>query len=122
MDRRTLGQGLTVSEQGLGQVMQDPRLLADAKLLFAARCASCHADRGQGLIGPNLTDPFWIHGRGSLMDIYKVVSAGVPEKGMPSWETQLTSIERQKLAALLGSFRGQNLAGKPPQGSQIPAP
>lgn len=111
---RSLGEKVT--EEALRTLMLDAELMADAKTLFGARCASCHGDRGQGLIGPNLTDDYWIHGKGTLMDIHDIVSRGVPEKGMPPWEAQLTPIELRKIAALVGSFKGQNLPGKPPQG------
>ncbi len=29
---------------------------------FTAQCAACHGAEGQGLIGPNLTDAYWIKG------------------------------------------------------------
>ena len=108
-----------VSESALEEIMNDPALIADAKPLFAERCAVCHADKGQGLIGPNLTDDYWLHGSGSLMDVYKAVRDGFPEKGMPAWGMQLTPFEQRKLAALVGSLRGRNLPGKPAEGTPI---
>ena len=57
---------------------------------FTQRCVPCHGDHAQGVIGPNLTDDYWIHGNGTLMDIYKtVVNGGVADKGMPTWGKQL---------------------------------
>ena len=44
---------------------------------------------GGGSVGPNLTDQYWVHG-GSISDIYKTVKYGVPEKGMISWQSQLS--------------------------------
>lgn len=114
--------GSTVTPEGLEKLMADPALMSDARRLFTERCASCHADRGQGLIGPNLTDDYWLHGNGTLMDIYKLVNEGVPDKGMPAWGPQLKPAEVQKLAALVGSFRGLNLPGKAPQGKPVTAP
>jgi cytochrome c oxidase cbb3-type subunit III len=104
------------SEVVLGKLMADSDLMHDAQALFEQRCAACHAARGQGLIGPNLTDESWIHGDGSLMEIYGVVSQGVAAKGMPAWELQLKPIEIRKLVALVGTMRGKNLPGKPPEG------
>ena len=113
--------GETVSEAALEKMMKDPELIADAKPLFAERCAPCHADKGQGQIGPNLTDGYWIHGKGSLMDIHTIIRDGVPDKGMPAWGMQLTPIQQRKLVGLIGSLRGQNLPGKAPQGVEVAA-
>lgn len=110
------------SEQGLASLMEDAQLMKDAKVLFTERCVQCHAAEGQGLIGPNLTDGHWIHGQGSLMDIYQVVSQGVLTKGMPAWELQLKPIELRKLVAFVGTLRGKQLPGKAAEGSPVPLP
>jgi len=107
------------SEATLGKLVADAELMQDAKAVFTQRCAVCHAAEGQGLIGPNLTDDHWIHGEGGLMDIYGVVSHGVPAKGMPAWELQLKPIELRKLAAYVGTLRGKNIQGKAPEGHSI---
>jgi cytochrome c oxidase cbb3-type subunit 3 len=106
------------SEAVLGKLMTDPDLMNDAKAAFEKRCAVCHGPAGQGLIGPNLTDASWIHGEGRLMDIFEVVSKGVPTKGMPSWELQLDPIEVRKLVGYVGTLRGKNLPGKAPEGHE----
>lgn len=108
--------GTKVTAEGLEKLSADPALMGDATRLFTERCAPCHADRGQGLIGPNLTDEYWLHGSGSLMDIYTLVEQGVPDKGMPAWGTQLNPAEVQKLAALVGTWRALDVPGKAPQG------
>lgn len=110
------------SEVVLAKLAADSDLMQDARALFEQRCVVCHAAQGQGLIGPNLTDDHWIHGNGTLMDIYGVVSHGVAEKGMPAWELQLKPIEIRKLVAFVGSLRGKNLPGKAPEGHAIPKP
>jgi cytochrome c oxidase cbb3-type subunit 3 len=107
------------SEAVLGKLMVDAELMKDAKVTFEQRCAQCHAAEGQGLIGPNLTDDHVIHGDGSLMAIYNVVSHGVPNKGMPAWELQLQPIEVRKLAAFVATLRGKNLPGKAPEGRDV---
>jgi len=110
------------SEAVLGRLMADKALMLDAKVTFVARCAQCHAAEGQGMIGPNLTDERCIHGDGSLMATYQVVSHGVPTKGMPAWELQLTPIELRKLVAYVGSLRGTNVSGKAPEGNECKKP
>jgi cytochrome c oxidase cbb3-type subunit 3 len=111
--------GSKVSEEALAKLMANKELMQDAKALFSQRCAACHADRGQGLIGPNLTDDHWIHGHGTLMDIYNVVNDGVQAKGMPAWGRQLTPIELGKVVAFVGTIRNTNVPGKPPEGTQL---
>jgi cytochrome c oxidase cbb3-type subunit 3 len=107
------------SEAVLGKLMADADLMKDAKVTFVARCAQCHEAEGQGLIGPNLTDSHWIHGDGTAMAIYQVVSHGVPNKGMPAWDLQLQPIEVRKLAAFVATLRGKNLPGKAPEGRDL---
>lgn len=110
------------SEATLATLMNDAKLMESASVVFGKRCAACHAEAGQGLIGPNLTDEHWIHGTGTLMNIYEVVSQGVLEKGMPAWQSQLEPGELRKLVAFVGTLRGKNLPGKPPQGERVTQP
>jgi cytochrome c oxidase cbb3-type subunit 3 len=109
--------GERVTEDGLAKLVANASIVSDAKVLFAERCAPCHAERGEGRIGPNLTDHAWLHGSGKLMDIYGVVSEGVPAKGMPAWNRQLTPIELTKVVAYVGSLRGSNVPGKAAEGT-----
>jgi len=110
----------TVSEGALEKLMADAAMMQGAAGLFAERCKQCHGDQAQGIIGPNLTDKYWTHGRGTLMDIHATVSAGVPAKGMPAWSKQLTPAELKQLVAYVGTLRGKNVPGKPPEGSEVP--
>jgi len=109
-----------VSEESLGKLMTNPALMSDAQALFAQRCTPCHGDRAQGIIGPNLTDASWIHGTGTLTDIYGVVEAGVAAKGMPAWGRQLTPVELRKVVAFVGTQRGKNVPGKAAEGAPLP--
>lgn len=73
--------------------------------VFAANCASCHGERGQGnpeLGAPNLTDGFWLHG-GDLQSLYSSVSGG-RQGHMPYWEGRLTPVERKILALYVVEF------------------
>lgn len=108
-----------VSEESLGKLMADAALMKDSEALFGLRCAPCHGEHAQGLIGPNLTDNAWIHGRGSLTDIYGVIDQGVLAKGMPAWGKQLSPIDVRKLAAFVGTQRGKALTGKAPEGALV---
>lgn len=109
-----------VSEATLLQVMSDASSVSAGSQVFAGKCVACHLDQGQGSIGPNLTDQYWIHGTGQLMDIFNTVSEGVAAKGMPAWSRQLTPAELRQVVAYVGTLRGTHVPGKAPEGAQIP--
>ena len=114
---RSLGEKVT--EEGLTRLMNDPMLMRDARTVFVARCVQCHADHGQGNIGPNLTDDYWINGGGKLEDLYEIVSNGRTLKGMPNWGQKLRPLELAQVVAYVGTLRHTNLPGRPPQGNKI---
>jgi cytochrome c oxidase cbb3-type subunit 3 len=111
--------GTKVTEEALEKLEHNPAMMTDAQGIFKRRCVQCHNQNGQGLIGPNLTDDYWIHGQASLMDIYGVVNGGVPSKGMPEWGKQLSPIEVAEVAAYVGTLRGKHVAGKAPEGTLL---
>jgi len=87
---------------------------------FAANCMMCHGEHGQGLIGPNLTDEYWLHG-GNDIDLFHTITNGVPEKGMAPWGNVLTQEKRLQLVAFIRSLAGSNpTGGKGPEGERFP--
>jgi len=110
---------VAATEEGLTKAMADGATVAAGKAVFAARCVACHADKGQGLVGPNLTDKHWIHGTGKLMDIHKTVAEGVAAKGMPAWEKQLTPTELTQVVSYVGTIRNKMETGKAPEGTEV---
>lgn len=97
---------------------RDPDILAAGKSVYTSSCVACHGDKGQGLVGPNLTDPNWLHG-GKIGDIFKTIKYGVPEKGMISWEKTLTPKQISDVSNYIISLQGSNPAnGKAPQGDK----
>jgi cytochrome c oxidase cbb3-type subunit 3 len=111
--------GQEMNEEGLTRLMHDPAMMKDARSLFVLRCSQCHADRGQGNIGPNLTDEYWLYGSASLMDLLEIIGNGRPQKGMPMWSRTLRPVELAELAAFVGTLRGTNVPGRPPQGNRL---
>ena len=111
--------GDKVTEEGLMRLMNDATLMRDARTVFVARCVQCHNDRGQGNIGPNLTDEYWLNGGGRLEDIYEIVSNGRTMKGMPNWSQKLRPLELAQVVAYVGTLRQTNLPGKAAQGNHI---
>ncbi len=96
-----------------------PDVLAEGQTIFLNNCASCHDVTGRGLIGPNLTDAYWIHGA-EFDDSMHVIAKGVLEKGMQAWENLLSLRQRHAVASYIYSIRGTEPAGaKPPQGDLV---
>jgi cytochrome c oxidase cbb3-type subunit 3 len=94
----------------------DSSEIVNGKGIFDANCIACHGEKGEGLVGPNLTDEFWLHG-GSISDVFKVVKYGVPEKGMVSWEKNLSSKNISEVTNYIMSLKGTNPPNaKAPQG------
>jgi cytochrome c oxidase cbb3-type subunit 3 len=94
---------------------KDSAALDRGAAVFKQNCLACHGDRGQGVVGPNLTDLYYLHGA-KAKDIYQVIGTGVLEKGMPAWRTVLGGSKVQEVTAFVLSLRGKNVSGKPPQG------
>lgn len=110
----------SASEEELLKLMATPDVVAKGKLSFKEKCASCHGEELQGIIGPNLVDEYWIHGNGKLSQIQTTVTQGVPEKGMPSWGAMLKEDEIESIVAYIGSQRGTKPANpKAPQGEKV---
>ncbi|MFA5403510.1 MAG: cbb3-type cytochrome c oxidase N-terminal domain-containing protein [Ignavibacteria bacterium] len=90
--------------------------LKAGKDLFTVNCVSCHGNLGEGTVGPNLTDDYWIHG-GGIKNVFATISNGVPAKGMISWKAQLNPKQIQQAASYVLSLHGTNPPnGKPPEG------
>ena len=94
----------------------DAVVLANGHQTYTKFCAPCHRVDGGGLVGPNLTDDYWIHGS-TYTDSVKVIWDGVPAKGMITWKTVLKPDEIQAVASYIYTLRGTKLAspGKLPE-------
>lgn len=104
------------SDDALLALAKDPQAMEAGKTAFQQNCAACHGAEGQGIIGPNLTDKFWLYG-GKPVDIHKVIAEGAVAKGMPAWERTLGAERVNAITAYVLTLKGKNVAGgKPPQG------
>ena len=99
------GPAFKTDEGALREYADDPAFAAAGAATFASTCATCHGAEGEGLIGPNLTDPYWVHG-GTPSDIYRVISEGVLDKGMPAWDASLSEEEQAQAMAYVLSLQG----------------
>ncbi len=94
----------TIDENQL-TALTDPVVLQRAGDEFKKYCASCHGVNGQGVVGPNLTDDYWIHG-GGITNVYATIKKGVPAKGMISWQLVFSPKQIQEIASYVLSLRG----------------
>jgi cytochrome c oxidase cbb3-type subunit 3 len=75
------------------------------KELYQKDCSGCHGDKGQGTVGPNLTDKYWLHGGGTA-NVARTIRVGVSGKGMISWEGVLSPTEIRQMADYVQTFQG----------------
>jgi cytochrome c oxidase cbb3-type subunit 3 len=111
---------LTAFESSLGtlQPSHDPTTLSKGQETFNTLCAPCHRTDGGGLVGPNLTDDYWIHGS-NFVDNLKIIVNGVPEKGMVTWKGILKPSDILAVASHVYALRGTNPQNpKPPENQQ----
>jgi cytochrome c oxidase cbb3-type subunit III len=97
------------------QPSQDPEVLARGKKTFLLLCAPCHRPDGGGLVGPNLTDDYWVHGS-NFVDNITTIWNGVPAKGMITWKNMLKPNEVFEVASYIYTLRGTHPPNpKPPE-------
>jgi cytochrome c oxidase cbb3-type subunit 3 len=106
------------SAEALVAVAGDRVKMAQARKAFETNCAACHKLDGGGLIGPNLTDEYWIHG-GAPERIWTTIQDGVLDKGMPAWGKALPPETVTLLTAHVLSLQDTHPDGaKAPQGTK----
>jgi len=111
-----LGTQANLVDESNVTVLTDAAGLETGQNIFNANCAACHGMLGEGGVGPNMTDNYWIHG-GNIKDIFKIVKYGVPEKGMIAWKSQLSASDMHKVSSYILTLVGTTPPnGKEPQG------
>jgi cytochrome c oxidase cbb3-type subunit III len=90
--------------------------IAKGKEVYTTNCVPCHGVNAQGVIGPNLTDKFWLHG-GKPEQILLTVMSGSSEKGMPAWGGIIGEQRAMQVTAYIKSLKDSNPPEpKAPQG------
>ncbi len=84
-------------------------VLDAGKAVYAQNCVACHGQNAEGVVGPNLTDDYWLHG-GKIGSVFKTIKYGVPEKGMIAWEKQLSPKQISDVSNYIESLKGTNPA------------
>ena len=108
--------GKPITDQSLLLMSQVPDQVTAGRAIFEQLCVQCHGPRGEGIVGPNLTDVYWLHG-GRPTQIHNTIVKGVPEKGMVAWMDQLGPDRVNKVAAYVLTIKNTNVPGKAPQGN-----
>ncbi|MBT8383575.1 MAG: c-type cytochrome, partial [Ignavibacteria bacterium] len=107
--------GAFVNEETVTLLTEEVALLS-GKEIYDENCVACHASDGGGIVGPNITDEYWIHG-GGIKNVFKVIKYGIVEKGMIAWQTQLNPNQMQEVSSYVLSFQGTTPAApKQPEG------
>jgi cytochrome c oxidase cbb3-type subunit 3 len=104
------------------KVLTDATSLANGKATYDKICQVCHLTDGGGLVGPNFTDDYWIHGN-SMEDMYAIVTNGVIEKGMIPYKDQLSPTQRLEVLSYIITLHGTTPANpKAPEGNLLEWP
>lgn len=115
---RASAAGGPVTDDSLNALAANEGIRARGAAVYAQNCVACHGDKGEGKIGPNLTDAFWLHGAGPTQ-IHGTISQGVLAKGMPAWGPVLGPAGAQAATVFVMSLRNTNVPGKEPQGERV---
>jgi cytochrome c oxidase cbb3-type subunit 3 len=90
------------------------------KEVFQKNCSGCHGEKGQGTVGPNLTDKFWIHG-GGTKNVAGTIKEGVSGKGMIGWDAVFSAEELHRIAECVMMLQGTDPPkAKKPEGEPAP--
>ncbi len=102
-------------------LISDQSKLASVAAVYGKNCAVCHGKSAEGLVGPNLTDEYWIYG-GDIKNLFKTIRHGTPN-GMQKFDGVLKPSQIQLIASYVLSLQGSNPPNpKAPQGERyVPA-
>ncbi len=94
-------------DSAINMELNDKQSIIKGQKLYETHCTPCHGLLGQGFIGPNLTDKYWING-GNALSIANSIINGIPDKGMVSWRFLFTPTKVGQLVAFIKSIQGSN--------------
>ena len=101
------------------EALTDAASLASGESIYMTNCATCHGKFGEGGIGPNFTDEYFIHGH-TMGNMVTTINTGVPAKGMISWRGILNPQQIHEVTSYIQSLVGTNPANaKAPQGEKV---
>ena len=114
-----LAQAANNVDENTVEVDVRPETITAGAAIYTQNCAVCHGNVGEGGIGPNLADEYWLHG-GEVHDVFRIVKYGVLDKGMVPWEQSLTPVQIAEVSNYILTLRGTNPPNaKEPQGQKV---
>lgn len=87
------------------EMLTDVAEIAKGEEIFKGSCFACHGKVGEGGVGPNLTDDYWLHG-GSIKNIFASIKYGWPDKGMKSWQSDFSPIQIHQISSYIKTLQG----------------
>ena len=109
-----------LSEEELRKLSNDPtRIAAGQSLIPSKMCLTCHGPTLTGLIGPNLTDKYWLYGS-SMTEMVKSLTEGRMNNIMPGQAIhKMTADEIISVACYVASLsRKGEMPGMRPQAAR----
>lgn len=110
-----------VDDAVLLALSKDAAAIERGRAVYMASCIACHADKGQGLVGPNLTDDVWVHDN-TPTAMLELISVGVLTKGMPAWKPVLGAEKVKDVTAFVLTMKGTHVVGKAAEGTISTSP
>lgn len=89
------------------ELLTDGTSISSGKSIYQTNCVACHGNAGEGGVGPNLTDDYWLHG-GDIKDVFKTIKYGWPELGMKAWQQDLGAKQIHEVSSYIMSLKGTN--------------
>ncbi|HTO38907.1 MAG TPA: cbb3-type cytochrome c oxidase N-terminal domain-containing protein [Brumimicrobium sp.] len=102
-------------DENTATVMTESSDLSAGKILYNDNCVVCHKANGEGDIGPNLTDDYWLYSN-DIKDIFKVIKSGT-SKGMPEHGSRFNPIQIQQVSSYILTL--EYAEGKEPEGEKM---
>ncbi len=97
-------------------MLTDQAEITKGEAIYKENCFACHGKLGEGGVGPNLTDEYWLHG-GSIKDVFTSIKYGWSDKGMKAWQADFSPVQIHQLASYIKTLKGSNpVNAKAPQG------
>ncbi len=90
-----------LNQAQIDQLLNNQEALQKGYIQYQLRCARCHGSHLEGSrLAPSLIDNEWKYGN-DFASIHRVITIGIPKKGMPSWGNQLLEEDLQDLTGFI---------------------
>lgn len=96
-------------------LLTDDKDLSAGGAIFQEMCIVCHSANGEGDIGPNLTDDYWLYSN-DVKVVFGTIKNGTAN-GMPEHGSRLNPIQLQQVASYVLSL--PYTEGKEPEGEKM---